>query len=154
MKTFIVYQSPEFTQLESDTKLLRDGIAIIALIVPVLWLIYHRLWWALLVYAMILSGFALLGSTFLSILVLPLSALPALYLFLEGDRLVQQKWERKGWIAADVVNANNLEEAEMRYFNEYVEKPVAPLQYAANGAQKKAPSSPTQIGLFPLDNTA
>jgi len=96
-------------------RLLRDGKSVFALVVPLIWLIWHRLWLPLMVYllasAAILALF--MASTHVSVAVL--SLLPGFYLFLEGPELLRAKLERAGWRYATVVEAQNEEEAELRF---------------------------------------
>lgn len=86
-----------------------------ALIAPLFWLLYHRLWLALLAYLVVTAAIALLFSWQQHIAIAYLSALPGLYLLLEGQELVSAKFERMGWRFAGVVEGEDKEEAEIRY---------------------------------------
>jgi hypothetical protein len=86
-----------------------------------------------------------------------LSAIPGFYLFLEGHELVRQKYERKGWTYVGVVLANNIEEAQLRYY--YSRNHSFPANSASSetikpnrsGEFRPSQARPQPIGLFPLD---
>ena len=50
--------------------------------------------------------------------VLYLSALPGLYLLLEGSELITADLERRGWRFAGTVEGDDLEEAEIRFLTD------------------------------------
>lgn len=155
---------PPAGQSDQDTsaiKFLADTNSWVAAFVPPLWLLWHRLWWALGVYfAYSLVIFLLALTSWVDTAVF-LSALPGIYLFLEGNELIRQKYEAIGWTGAGVVHASNLEDAETRYFNrepaqvsdsqsKHIETmPTLQASSPIPGAHKK----PVPAGLFPMDGT-
>ncbi len=118
MIAFNIYQPPigESDPDGSAIKFLPDGKSWIAAFVPPLWLIWNRLWWALGVYLAFSAVIVLLAITSFREAAIILSALPGLYLLLEGHELVRQKYESKGWVHTGVIHGSNLEDAELRYF--------------------------------------
>lgn len=108
-------------------QLVRDGGSILAIIFPGIWLIWKRLWFALLVYGLISVGLVFLSQstqTSLIILTFLLSILPGLYLFLEGSTLLTSRLKRKGWQFIAVVEASSVEMAERRFLNNALKTPV------------------------------
>ena len=99
----------------SATVLVRDGLRFWALVLPFLWLAWHRLWLALAAYLFFTAALAVamrFGSEAFGVL----SFLPGLYLFFEGGRLLAWKAERRGRAFAGVVEAPDEAEAERRWF--------------------------------------
>ena len=101
----------------------RDGFSIFAVISPVLWFIWHKLWIALLVYITgvgVLMGFAELaglGETQFGIL----SALINLGIGLEANNIRRWFLEREGAAMIGVVSGHDLEECEYRFFSSWDE---------------------------------
>lgn len=131
-------------------RLVSDAKAPLALIFPPFWLAWHRLWLPLMAYAVIMIAIGILAAAYPSTPVFYLSALPGLYLLLEGNSLIAGKLERQGWRFAGVVDAENREDAELRFLvqNEQAlvasepKKPVIP-------SPKTAPLATAPLGLFP-----
>ena len=98
-----------------DYRLVSDRKAIMALIAPPLWLIWHRLWLELTVYLSVWMMIGLLSTWQPSAALFYLSTLPGLYLLLEGNELIRRKLERNGWEFVGVYNGESFEEAELRF---------------------------------------
>ena len=96
----------------------RDGFSWGALIFAQLWLLVHRLWFALAVWVVLEIAFFLLVyphvSGFAAALV---DALAHLYIGFEGNRLRIGKRARRARVTA-VVAAANRDEAEVRFFDD------------------------------------
>ncbi len=133
-------------------RLLRDAKAPLALIFPPFWLAWHRLWLELLVYAVVAIGIAMLAAWKPLPPVFYLSAIPGLYLLLEGNELIRRKLERKGWRFAGVVDGANQEEAEIRFVveNENLLTPTMPERHHQSTEFSQAPlMSSAPAGIFP-----
>lgn len=98
-------------------RLVRDGLAPLALFIPLLWLLWHRLWFAFAVYLLLMLGFFLLDRTDVAAPAGFLALIPNLYLFLEGRRLIAARLERQGWRLASLIEAPDLDAAEQRLFS-------------------------------------
>lgn len=102
-----------------DGMLVRDGFHLLAFLVPVIWLLWHRLWIEALAALVVASALAALGSiagygpasSLLSLLV-------AVYVGLEGAALRLAALRRRGWREWGAVEAGNAREAEIRYLAE------------------------------------
>lgn len=120
MATYTVYLPPaglpEPAALER-ARFVREAGSLLALVFPALWLLFQRLWYALLVYLSIVAALAILARVVESPSLTLLSAIPAFYLFLEGRELVRRRLERAGWRYAGLVEAADLWEAEARWFD-------------------------------------
>ncbi|HWT63406.1 MAG TPA: DUF2628 domain-containing protein [Ochrobactrum sp.] len=116
MAQFVVLE-PVGTQSSEKTVFVRDGFYTLALILPVLWLLLQRLWFeALAVLGVtILLGFA--GSMLGVSNAVPLiTLLFSLFVALEGVNWKIAKLKRQGFVEKAVIDAADLEEAEIRYF--------------------------------------
>lgn len=121
MRTYIV-MLPEGTGANNqvDTKksaaLLGDYWRPLAVFVPTIWLIYHKLWlplaaWVALNLVIILVG----GSMDMGFLTIVLLGLARLYCGLEGSRWIIDKYQRHGWQMAGLIEARNRDHAEWQF---------------------------------------
>lgn len=134
----------------------RDGFYVWAFVAAILWLIWHRLWLALLGYialtvvaeiAMSAAGVGS-GARFLVMAVI------ALLVGLEAGSLRRWKLSRRKWRQLDVIVADSEEAAERRFFERWNGR-------TAQGGERNTTSSPPPlprasiaqpqgiIGLFP-----
>jgi Protein of unknown function (DUF2628) len=105
---------------------IRDTFSLPALIVPHLWLLFHRQWLA----AAAVTGIMVLGALAAWRLNAPLLMLAvdlpiSIYVALEGACLRIFNLESKGWHEAGAVEADTLEEAEIRFFGALPQVPLA-----------------------------
>lgn len=123
MAIFQAYIAPQvnligsLTQFDelSSLKLVEEKKSIWALIFPIIWLVWNRLWFWLAVYVLLSIFFILLTNMQVPIIVSLLSIIPGLFLFLEGSALITSKLERQGWQFAGVVDAPDVEIAEYKF---------------------------------------
>ncbi len=153
MGIYTVHLPPGSNSIEAvaRARLVKRGVAWWGLIAPPLFLIWHRLWFALAVYVLLAAVLALLPQAQLGILALMLSALPGIFLFLEGHELVRERLGRLGWGEAAVVEAANVAEAELRFFHEAGPAEVANVRALFGpqaGEARIAAAQPAGIGLF------
>ncbi|NKC21770.1 DUF2628 domain-containing protein [Ochrobactrum oryzae] len=116
MAQFVVLE-PEDTQNLEQAVFVRDGFHVLALVLPFVWLLTQRLWF---------EAFAVLGITILLGLagtyfgiadaVPLLTLLVSLFVALEGVNWKIAKLRRQGFVEKAVIDASDLEEAEIRYF--------------------------------------
>ncbi len=124
MAQFVVLE-PVDSQNAEKAVFVRDGFHVLALILPVVWLLFQRLWFeAAIVFGVtILLG---LGGSLLGIsnAVPLLTLLVSVFVALEGANWKIAKLRRQGFVEKAVIDAANLEEAEIRYFHDR-EEPLA-----------------------------
>jgi hypothetical protein len=141
-----------------QSRFIREGVNFFALVVPLIWLVWHRLWLALLAYVAVMIAIGLAGRVMGGVGAILLSALPGLYLFVEGNELLRNRLSRSGYTLADVVEGDNVRDAEIRYFTDAV--PVAAERDSAPSAKPEAlvpksaaphrqPRDTSGIGIFP-----
>lgn len=134
----------------------RDGFYFWAFVAAIIWLIWHRLWLALVAYlavsvvaeiAMSAAGVGA-GARFLVMAVI------ALLVGLEAGSLRRWKLSRGKWLQLDIVVADSEEAAERRFFERWNAKTV---QNSERGNTSSPPPLPRAslsqpqgiIGLFP-----
>ncbi len=154
MAIFVVMEPPAAAGAEAaeGAVLVRDGFAVLAFLVPPLWLFWHRLWIEGLLALAASIALATLGEQAgLGFLGAGLSLLVSLYVGLEGQALRIARLRRKGWSEWGVLEAGNAAEAEIRYCA--AEKDAQLLRDAPRAivpgvdAARPAPSGPA-LGLF------
>lgn len=161
MKTFLVFE-PARSGKNSETAerivFLREKFSWPALFFAPLWLLWHRLWLGFVTW--LLAEFAVGALTQLFGLHPGATAfslwLPNLLVAFEAAELRRRKLIRKGYTDAGIVLAHNLEDAERRFFEEWVmgsEAPARPQPSRTAVSAPAAPGAPVQgnpvIGLFP-----
>ncbi len=116
MAQYVVLEPSDSKDAEKAV-FVRDGFHVLALVLPFVWLLTQRLWF---------EAFAVLGITILLGLVgayfgiadaVPLlTLLVSLFVALEGVNWKITKLGRQGFVEKAVIDASDLEEAEIRYF--------------------------------------
>ncbi|WEX09595.1 DUF2628 domain-containing protein [Chelativorans sp. AA-79] len=126
MASYVVVEPPDTRPDRAEKAVVvRDGFSLFALIIPLLWFLWHRMWLeaaAFFVAALLLAGLGTLpGFTMLA----PLLSL-FLYIFigLEAQALRIASLRRRGWEVWGVVEAGSRDEAEARYVAEAEEMPA------------------------------
>ena len=129
----------------------RDGFYFWAFVLGPLWMLWHRLWLVLLLYlvattALQVALFALGVSAAAKFAV---GFLIALLVGFEAASLRRWTYGRRRWGNLGLVVARNLETAEHRFFDRWVERNELPPSPPPPPNMRIPPSSPEVIGLFP-----
>jgi uncharacterized protein DUF2628 len=146
MLTFTVHEPPDppADRIDRAERLvfIKDGFTWAAAIFGPLWMLVHRLWWALLGYVLLAGTFELVGR--MSVLDrrwLGLAGFAVnLLIGLEADTLRRWALERRGWRVLGVVTGRTLDECERRFLEAWL--PAQPI------LTPSAPSQPAGGGLF------
>ncbi|AZO57107.1 MULTISPECIES: DUF2628 domain-containing protein [unclassified Mesorhizobium] len=116
MTAYVVMEPPGRSEKADMTTLVRDGFTWLGLLVPPLWLAWHRLWVEAALAFVIMSVLSMLGQKLgLGVAGSLLSLLVSLYVGLEGQGLRIAALRRRGWHEWGVVEAGRLGDADMRY---------------------------------------
>ena len=115
MATYTIHMPPDAREGERD-RFIRDGVALLALLIPAIWLLWHRLWFTFVAYMLIVASIASYGIIASDPSSTILSAIPGIFLFLEGNQLRRRKLEQAGWSEVGLVEADSLEDAELRWY--------------------------------------
>jgi len=94
----------------------KDGIAWPALFVPILWILYHRLWLTLVWYIVFALFVAWIGRLWHEDTATIVAVLGAILFALEANNIRRLSLNGRGWREAGGSFGRNLEEAEARYF--------------------------------------
>lgn len=159
MPTYTVHQPPAKNGLAADPQrfvFVRDGFHFWAFLLTLPWLIYRRLWLALLGYVLLTAALAV-AFHFLRTPSGPQAAVGLLLgvLFgLEAASLRRWTYARRRWTNIGVVVGDDTEDAERRFFAEWVNRPaeaVAPATtpVSTQPVPPRAKPSNDIIGLFP-----
>lgn len=116
MASYVAMRPPGNESAE-HVQFVRDGFSIVAFFVPFIWLAWHRLWLeAILVFAVAVLIGVLGETTAWGPALAPLMTFLGLYVAVDGGVLRVSALKRRGWTEAGVVEANDLDEAEIRWF--------------------------------------
>jgi hypothetical protein len=165
MSVYTVHEPPQRFDGAPEVErfaFVRDGFSFWAFLLAPLWMLRHRMWLVLVGYVVILGvleavvrmfgGSAVIGG-FISFLV-------SVLVGLEAGSLRRFTLYRRGWTNIGVVSGDNVEDAERRFFDAWVQRaggrPVAPPPSPARAAQsapaapaQRMPQAPDVVGLFP-----
>lgn len=158
MKSYVVLTPPEGGRFDEKAIFVRDGFSLLALLMPVIWFLWHRMWWWALGYltVSILLGWAI-ERTEWSGTGIAAALLLSLFAGLEGRIMRVRTLERRGWTVREMIAAPDRDAAESLYFAtaEDVRSKTAPT--AASGRGFAAPHRPAlssggpALGLFDHD---
>ena len=118
MASYVVMEPPIGAGVKTfdGARIVKDGFAPLAFLFPPLWLAWRRLW--LEAALALAAGLALAGAGEAMGLGdggSALSLLLSVFIGLEGQKLYVAGLRRRGWSEWGVVDANSLDEAEIRY---------------------------------------
>ncbi|MER9230758.1 DUF2628 domain-containing protein [Mesorhizobium sp. M0622] len=115
MAIYVVMEPPGRNG-RADATFVRDGFAWLGLLVPPLWLAWHRLWVEAALAFVAMGLLSMLGERLgLETAGSLLSLLVSLYVGLEGQGLRIAALRRRGWHEWGVVEADRLDDADIRY---------------------------------------
>lgn len=153
MAIYTVHMPPN--EDAEKARFVREGVNIFALVISFLWLLWHRLWIAMLAYVAFILAVGLASRPFGAIAAGFLFLLPGIYLLVEGNELLRKRLARSGWRLAGVVQADSLADAELRFFGSEMSTDATSGNGEKASAEAIAPLSPkpvapaTGIGIFP-----
>lgn len=134
----------------------RDGFYFWAFVLGPVWMLWHRLWLVLLMYAVGMTAVevALWALGLSAAVKFAVAVLIALLVGIEAGSL--RRWSLRRWTYRGIVVAPNREAAEHRFFDRWAGQPAEALDLSAPPAPPAAPPSmrvPTSdhdvMGLFP-----
>ncbi|WP_027142432.1 DUF2628 domain-containing protein [Mesorhizobium sp. WSM3626] len=116
MTAYVVMEPPGRSEKVDTTTLVRDGFTWLGLLVPPLWLAWHRLWVEAALTFVVMGVLSMLGQKLgLGVAGSLLSLLVSLYVGLEGQGWRIAALRRRGWHEWGVVEAGWLADADIRY---------------------------------------
>jgi hypothetical protein len=166
MTIFTVHAPPAAEGAAVDPSALvfvKDGFSWPALLIPPVWLVWHRLWLTLIIWIAAVVVLSILSGLAGSDAATAVMVLFAFWFALEANGLRRWTLLRRGYVLAGVVEGRRLEDAERRFFAESAVEADHPVTMASPspvaGASlpspmvSPAPLLPPQqsgiVGLFP-----
>jgi hypothetical protein len=141
----------------------RDGFSFWAFVLAPLWMLRHRMWLAFLGYVVVTValqvGLRLMGAS--TTVILLAGALVSLLIGFEAASLRRFTLWRRRWKNVGIVVGDDVESAERRFFDAWMNRSRANLSSGSAEARapsalapavpsaRRAPASPDVIGLFP-----
>lgn len=134
----------------------KDGFCWPALFVPILWLIYRRLWLPLVAYIVLVAALNLVGERMNATLAAAAGlAFAVLFAFLANDL---RRWQlaRRGYVLRAVASGRDIEECELKFFSAWLKDQPAKRRRAPDGAAPPAQPPPggDVLGVFPRPERA
>ncbi|MEQ9518956.1 MAG: DUF2628 domain-containing protein [Parvibaculum sp.] len=134
MRTFSVYHNPDLPDAVDQIRFVKEGMAVWALVAPLLWFLYHRLWWE----AAILFGISIIMALAADqwgipeITLLVANSLLQVLIACEANDLRAYALRRKGFRQIAVTHGVDEAEAEIRFFANWVEKSASTAAMSAS----------------------
>ncbi len=134
----------------------RDGFSWLALFFPLVWLLWHRLWWATLGWLLAVVGIEVLGRFAGETVAGIVAVVFAVWFALVARDIRRWTLERNGRPAVAAVEADRRDEAERRFFDAWLAgapatapAPLAPGSPPRPLPRNRAPVAEAPFGLFP-----
>lgn len=134
--------------------LVKDGFHWTALVFPLLWLLFNRLWWAFLAFVLLTLAIVFLGRAagLGEGTIGMLDVMIGLFVAIAAPDLKAWGLARRGYAIADVVTGSSRDDAERRFFDRWLTRSVAAPAVNARPAPAQPYASraqPQVLGLFP-----
>jgi Protein of unknown function (DUF2628) len=159
MAVYTVHEPPpkRFEQTSDPERFafVRDGFSFSAFVFGPLWMLWHRMWLALVGYVGVSAAlelvFSLLSTTAAPRLVA--GFLLAILVGIESATLRRFTLGRRRWTNLGVIVADDLEAAERRFFDVWVKSGGAAPRTTSEAQSRQLMPAPDVIGLFPQPGT-
>ena len=155
MRYYSVHAPPEGADSPERFAFVKDGFSWPALFVPILWILWHRLWLALVWYVVFVLLIAWTGRLANDDVALVVSLLGSLLFALEANNIRRMALNGRGWDEVGSSFGKDISEAEVRFFATGAEK-ADPLDRRATMLRAAQTSEPGHeasdepiLGLFP-----
>ncbi len=127
---------------EADEVYIRDGFHWLGFLLPLVWLLWNRLWIETVLLLAVMLGLGVLGETSGSaeMVVGGFTLLVSVYVGLEGPELRLWALRRRGYTEWGAIEAANRADAEIRYLSARTE----------NASDEQRPLPPIREGMAPM----
>jgi hypothetical protein len=125
LKIYAVYAKEEVDDPLESTEFVKEGFSIFAGIIPLLWALYHRVWW-LAVFAVVFAGASVWALHADVITIVQRGILNIGFLVWAGfsaSDFRENALKRRGYVLLGVVTALSEPEAQQRFFDRYLSRP-------------------------------
>ena len=155
MAIYVVMEPPR-GRADAEEIYVRDGFHVLGFLLPLVWLLWNRLWIETLVLLAVMLGLGVLGemSGSAELLVGGLSLLVSIYVGLEGSALRVWALRRRGYTEWGVVDADRRADAEIRHLAAQTdeasaqEAPLPPIRQGEAAPAASLAGYEQQLGLF------
>lgn len=152
MAIYVVMEPPR-RGADADEVYVRDGFHWLGFLLPLVWLLWNRLWIETVVLLAAMLGLGVLGETSGSaeMMVGGFTLLVSIYVGLEGPALRIWALRRRGYAEGGVIEAENRADAEIRYLSARSEeapdeqRPLPPIR---EGMAPSTAGNEPELGLF------
>ena len=117
MASYVVMERRSAAGSRPETVFVRDEFSFLALFLPVVWLLWHRLWFAAVMMIIVSIGLAMTGEWLGGSAAITLAGLVlGFFVALEGPQWRIAQYRREGYAERAALQAASLQEAEIRWF--------------------------------------
>jgi hypothetical protein len=116
MRFYSVHAPPGEPDLKERFRFVKDGFSWPALFLPVLWMLWHRLWLALVWYVVFVLVVAWAGRLGSDDLAFYLAVVGTFFLALQANDFRRAALDRRGWEEVGSSFGKDITEAEARFF--------------------------------------
>lgn len=119
MRAYTVHAPAQEPLAPERFAFVKDGISWPALLVPILWILWHRLWLALMGYVIFLLVVMWIGRLVNEGAATIVATLGLILFALEANNIRRLSLRRRGWRDMGGSFGQNLDEAEIRFFEKW-----------------------------------
>ena len=145
MRAYTIHAPPGDDSAPERFAFVKDGVCWPALFVPILWILWRRLWLTLVWYIVWLLALAwvdrLAGEGAATVLAL----LGALFFAFEANDIRRRSLRRRGWRDIGASSGADLDEAEIRFFGTRAQPAAGPAHRPAAGPAHRPAASPQAL---------
>lgn len=166
MRVYTVHEPPESAGARLDRiTFVKEGFCWPALFVPFFWLLWHRMWWALLGWMIVGVGLSVVGNLMpgspasgalmsgVEAIITVISILFAFWFALEANAFRRWSLDQKGWAMLGVAAGRDREEAEQSFFRAHLTPNGGPASSQGRGVGARVAASRTPAHVPRVPNT-
>ncbi len=143
MADYLILTPPGADPFDSRARFVRDAFSLAAFLLPLPWLLWHRLWWhAAALFVFDLGLFVLDRDATAPVAVTLVGLAVHFWVGLEGRAMLARYRERQGWTLRAVLRAETLDHAEQLYYEDRIMPHIA--RHSGSSPSGTAPV----LGLF------
>ena len=141
MRLYTVHAPPDEAPPPERFLFVKDGFSWPALFVPPLWILWHRLWLTAVFYAVFVLVVAWTGRLANEDAAVMVAILGAILFALEANNIRRLSLEGRGWGEVGAASGGNIDEAEVRFFTDWRERPSIAAQQHAMAPTAQSPDA-------------
>jgi hypothetical protein len=119
MRAYTVHAPADAPAAPEEFAFVKDGFSWPALFAPILWILWHRLWLTLVAYVIFVLVVAWTGRLVSDAAAVVVALLGSLLFALEANNIRRQSLANRGWSDLGASSGQNIDEAELRFFDKW-----------------------------------